>query len=281
MSTRRSPDPTPPPSVSSVSTVPGVEAPLLVAERAFALLVSGPAPLAVDGRLVGHGLPARPIALDELRAVLLHPATGLAARDTAWRLLVGRARTRGPGWVVGAVGVALPALRSSAVRLYRSTGHADVQAELLAGFVAALREVDLGPERVCARLCNAAFVAARASVRAEDAERGGRVDTVIGPARPPVPWGHPDLVLARAVSVGVITARDAQVIGVTRLEGVTLAAYAARTGASYEAVKRCRARAEKRLVAAIRDGMLSDTDVDVIREATLTYRVELGDHPHE
>jgi predicted DNA-binding protein (UPF0251 family) len=281
MSTRRPPNPTSPPSAP---TVPGAEMPLLVAEQVFVSLTSEPNPLAVDGRLLEHGLPARPIALDELRAMLLHPATGLPARDTAWRLLVGRARIpspQGDKWVVGAVGVALPALRSSAARLYRSTGHADVQAELLAGFVTALREIDLGPERVCARLCNAAFVAARASVRAEDAERAGRVDTVIGPARPPVPWGHPDLVLARAVSVGVITAHDAEVIGVTRLEGVTLAEYAARTGASYEAVKRCRARAEKRLVAAIRDGMLSDTDVDLIREATLTYRVELGGHPHE
>lgn len=278
MSTRRSPEPTPPPATP---TVPGVEGPLLVAERAFALLVSGPAPLAVDGRLVGHGLPARPIALDELRAVLLHPATGLAARDTAWRLLVGRARTQGPAWVVGTVGVALPALRASAARLYRSTGHDDVQAELLAGFVGALRDADLAPARVCARLCNAAYVAARAAVRAEDAERAGRVDTVTGPARPPVPWGHPDLVLARAVKTGVLTAHDAQVIGVTRLEDVTLAEYASRTGASYEAVKHCRARAEKRLVAAIRAGSLSDTDLDLIREATLAYRVELGDHPHE
>lgn len=265
--------------------VPGAHAPgfasaLAVAERAFGLLVSGPEPLAVDGRLVGHGLPARLIPLDELRAILLHPATGPAARDVAWRLLAGRARADGPAWVVGAVGVAAPALRTCSAKLQRAGVHADVQAELLTGFVAALREIDLSEPRVAARLCNAAHTAARAALRAEEAARAGRVDVDLGPAYPPLPWGHPDLILYRAVAANVISAREAEVIGATRLEGETLAGYAARIGSTYEAVRRARIRGEARLVAAMRDGMFTDPDLHIIREATLTYRVDLS-HPSE
>ncbi len=43
-------------------------------ETCFRLLTSGPAPLTLDGRHVGHGLPARPIPLGELRVLLQHPA---------------------------------------------------------------------------------------------------------------------------------------------------------------------------------------------------------------
>jgi hypothetical protein len=48
-------------------------------------------------------------------------------------------------------------------------------------------------------------------------------------APPPRPWGHPDLVLAAAVTAGAITAAEAALIGATRLEGIsphTLAANA-------------------------------------------------------
>src|SRR6266487_2298133 len=43
-------------------------------ETCFRLLTSGPAPLTLDGRHVGHGLPARSIPLGELRVLLQHPA---------------------------------------------------------------------------------------------------------------------------------------------------------------------------------------------------------------
>src|SRR5262245_33006843 len=45
---------------------------LAAAERAFTYLTIPPAPLALDGRVVGHGLPARHIPLDELRDLLVH-----------------------------------------------------------------------------------------------------------------------------------------------------------------------------------------------------------------
>jgi hypothetical protein len=66
-----------PPSASGENRVApsGQPRPLEVLDRSFQLLVCEPAPLALDGHLVGHGLPARPIPLDVLRSLLLHPCT--------------------------------------------------------------------------------------------------------------------------------------------------------------------------------------------------------------
>jgi hypothetical protein len=51
--------------------------PLEVLDGSFRLLVCEPAPLTLDGRVVGHGLPAQPIPLDVLRSLLLHSSVGL------------------------------------------------------------------------------------------------------------------------------------------------------------------------------------------------------------
>jgi hypothetical protein len=40
-------------------------------ETSFQLLTTGPEPLAIDGRRLGHGLPARPISVRRLAGVLL------------------------------------------------------------------------------------------------------------------------------------------------------------------------------------------------------------------
>ena len=243
---------------------------LTVADNVFRTLVDGPRPLAVDGRRLGWGLPRRMIALDELKVILLHPATDADARNGVWRHLVRQARTGGPAWVVGAVGVAMPALRRMAARLavdYQGDT-ADLDAELLAGFLAALRTIDLDAPKVITRLCSPAFHAARRLRNADVAARSGTV-TTFAAAPPPAPYGHPDLVLARAVAAGVITATEARVIGTTRLEEVSLDEYAAATGATYAAVAKCRKRGEAKLVAALSRGWL-DHDGATIAEATLT-----------
>ena len=252
--------------------------PFDVAESTFRLLCTGPSPLAVDGRRIGHGLPARPIGLTELASMLMHPVTPYPARDAAWRLLITRARTAGPGWVVGAVGVALPALRVSAARLSRTfTG--DAQAEILAGFLVALDGCDLDAPRVCSRLCNTAHVTARARLRTTEPATSGEVTFQPTSTVPAPLFGHPDFVLARAVKAGVITADEAELIGVTRLEEVTLAEYADRIGAPRWRLYKTRTRAEERLATALRAGALSDEDAQVIAEATMTLLPDL-DYRH-
>ncbi|MGC9667414.1 hypothetical protein ACNTMW_12765 [Planosporangium sp. 12N6] len=248
------------------------EQPFDVAATAFRLLTTGPDPLSIDGAALGGGLPRRRIALSELAAILMHPSCGYAASDRAWRLLIERARTDGSAWVVGAVGVALPGLRQAAYRLRGFSG--DVQAELLTAFVAALREVKVGGPRVVQRLLSATFTAARAALRADEPRAKA-------PGELPVPaptTGHPDVVLARAVAVGVITPAEAELIGATRLDGVAVADYAARLGKAPKAVYKARDRAEERLVAAVCSGDLSDEDAQVIAEATMTVVPDPAHH---
>ncbi|NUT52794.1 MAG: hypothetical protein HOV94_36735 [Saccharothrix sp.] len=230
--------------------------PLDAARSAFEWLVTGPHPVGVDGRLF-PGLPARRVPLNEVRDRLLRRRCPQTLRDAVWAHLVLLARTEGGAWTVGAVGVALPALTSITATLSaRFAGDPrDIHAAVLAGFVAELGVIDLRRPRIMLRLRWAAYRAGHACVReALNAPvPSGHVGEGFRSTLPPPPWGHPDFVLARAVAEGAITAAEAELIGVTRLEGVPLADAAAARDLSYQAAKKARHRAERRLVAYLRD----------------------------
>ena len=233
--------------------------PLDLVDTTVQLLVCEPHPLAADGARIGHGLPARPIPLDELRVMLLHPSMSYDARDAVWRELVSQARSGDPAWRVAAAWVALPALRLLAGRLaadYDGDTH-DLDGEMLTGFMEAIKVIDISEGRIAARLCFAAFNAGRRFLYREAAYSGRRAELPES-VRPAQPWGHPDFVLARAVARGVITRTAADLIGRTRLEGEPLAQAAAANGLEYTAAQVQRWRAEQRLAEAIRDGGLSD-----------------------
>src|SRR5205085_2367195 len=71
-------------------------------------------------------------------SALMYPAGGLAAGT-------GRARAGDPAWTVGLAGIAMPGLRRAAGSLaaaYRGDP-ADLQSEVLTGFLAAVRALDL------------------------------------------------------------------------------------------------------------------------------------------
>jgi hypothetical protein len=216
----------------------------------------------------------RPVRLVEARELLLWPARmDPDARDRVWAELVRRAQTEpthtdpngaGPtptgnaAWVVGAAGVLVPGLRRVADRLTAGGGgdRDDLEAEVLAGFLTALRTLDPDSGRLPSRLCWAAYRAGL-TLRRRDTDDVRRRAAGVEAAAPPRPWGHPDFVLAAAVTAEVITAADADLIGVTRLEGHHLAATAAELGISRGALLSRRSRAERRLAAAIRGGELA------------------------
>ena len=234
--------------------------PLDSADFAFRALTEGPEPLSVNGRRIGRGLPQRRIPLDELKRLLLRASADPEVRDAAWRLLVRRARRDGPAWVVGAVGVAMPGLRRAAGRVTRGYrgDTADLDAEVLAGFLAALRNVDITRPRIVLRLCLAGYRAG-ARLRYTEANFTSRRADTVASIPPPRPWGHPDFVLADAVAKNVITAGQAELIGRTRLEDLDLEDAARDLGISYPAAKMRRLRAEWRLADAITTGKVSSS----------------------
>lgn len=228
--------------------------PLESARTSFALLVAGPAPLALDGRRFS-GLPNRRVPLDEVREWMLRRRCPAAARDEVWSYLVRRSRREGAAWTLACTGMALPALSGVARWLgARFPGDVfDVHAEVLSGFLGGLARVDLGRPHVLPRLRWAAYRQGYAALmEALDAPVPVRADGFRSLA-PRASAGHPDLVLARAVRADVLSPGDADLIGATRLEAVPVSVWADGHGMTVAAAYKARSRAEARLVAFIRD----------------------------
>jgi hypothetical protein len=217
---------------------------------AFGLLVNGPAPLAVNGGEIHPDLPARPIPLDELRELLLDKRAGNAVRNAALGELVRRAQQERGAWVVGLAGVLLPGLRRVAGRLARDFpgDTADIDADLLAGFLEALNRLEPGGEHLASRLLWPAYRHARRLRMVELEETLRRIPETAAAQVPARPWGHPDFVLARAVKAGAITPAEAELIGGTRLEDVDLVSFAVAQECSIDVIRHRRHRAERRLV---------------------------------
>jgi hypothetical protein len=242
---------------AEMSTSVWPSSPLDAAQRAFTLLVQPPSHVGFDGRGF-DGLPDEILPLDQLKDLLLSPATNVEVRDAVWRELVVRARRDGPAWVVAAVGVAMPGLRRVAGMLaagWRGDTD-DLDSELIVGFVARLKTIDLDVPRICGRLIDAGLRMAR---KARDADSDAQLihADATGPIAPIHPWDHPDLVLARAVAAAVIDADEANLIAATRLDNATVAQVANTLGIPASTASAWRMRAERRLAAAITDGELA------------------------
>ncbi|WP_433476547.1 hypothetical protein ACQPZP_05530 [Spirillospora sp. CA-142024] len=231
-----------------------------VAEHAFKQLTSGPTPLTIDGGAIGHGLPARPIGLRELRTLLLDPSGCDGVKDAVWRELVQRARAGDPVWVVGCVGVAMPGLRNTAARVVRSTPscHADdLVSELVAEFITQLTRIDIDRRRIAARLM---AWARKGALRA----RGHQVrqeprDPKQFPLRPAASGTDPADLLVKAARSQIITSAAAELIAATRLDGEEVSEIAQRRRVSANQLYKQRRVAEAKIVAAIREGRLSCT----------------------
>jgi DNA-directed RNA polymerase specialized sigma24 family protein len=229
-------------------------------EETFRLLSVGPRPLCLDGRDIA-GLPDRDIPLLELRSMLLHPSVAYPVRDAALGALVARAQAEGGRWSVGIAGVLLPGIRRAVFPLFEAcpTKGADLEPEALCAFLGALARCEVGRARVASWLCWRTRIGAAKVLRAELAERAGPGTTPVS-AAPPRPWGHPDLVLAKVVAAGVISAEDAELIWATRLEHQSLAEAAEGLGISYKTCHKRRARAEAALADFLRSDWYSPYD---------------------
>lgn len=228
------------------------DSPFDTLEASFRVLGSGPGALCLDGRLVGYGLPGRPVALCELRTRLLHPSFPYDSRDGVLNALVARSQHRGGAWTVALAGMLLPGLRRSAGPMLRANPQRrhDLEAELLAGLVEAAADAPLSGDRVAASLVWAGVRRAHRLLSTEAAYAAHTTPTPSS-APPPPPWGHPDFVLDRAVQEEVVSHDQAEVIGATRLGGLSLHEFAAQTGTPYDTVRQRRLRGEHRLVAWI------------------------------
>ncbi|SCL17837.1 hypothetical protein [Micromonospora inyonensis] len=234
------------------------------AATAFAALTCEPAPLVLDCAALGPdtGLPQQVMPLAALRDWLLRHPRAYTARDEVWRELIRRARLDGPHWVVAAVGMAMPALQQYAAQL--SKGYdgdpADVDAEILTGFLTALRDrADLTRPAPYASLCKAAWRAGR-DLRLQQQEYLPVEDiehVTSGPRTPKVPYGHPDLLVRRAVTLGILDPEDEQAYIDVRLGRRAIEPIAAALGVSVDALRMRLSRIDSRIAGALADGLLT------------------------
>lgn len=246
-----------------VSATDWPTSPLAAADAAFAVLTCEPDPLTLDMDTVAPdiGLPSGVVALPALREWLLAHPHGHTARDAVWRELIRRARLDGPAWVIAAVGMAMPALRRYAGQLCAGyTGDpGDIDAEILTGFLTALRDrVDLARDAPYASLCRAAWRAGRALRRqAHEYTTVDDVEHIAGPRAPKVPYGHPDLLVRRAVGLGILDEDDEQPYIDVRLGRRAIEPIAARLGITVDALRMRLGRIDARIAEALASGLLT------------------------
>ncbi|HWD05116.1 MAG TPA: hypothetical protein VG674_21990 [Amycolatopsis sp.] len=247
--------------------------PLDTARDAFGWLVTGPKPMAVHGARFA-GLPRRPVPLDELRDRVMSKQCPPRTRDDVWAHLVLRSRAHGGAWTVACVGMALPSLAASARWLaarYRGD-RADAHAAVLAGFVHALSTVDLADPAIAVRLHFAARRAGQAALE-ESLDAPLPAGSGYRSTAPRPPYGHPDLVLARAVGEQILTPAEAELISATRLGETSVTDWARTRYTAPKTAFKARDRAEDRLVAWLRDQLADTNSEDPVADTAVAALV--------
>ncbi|KQC37914.1 hypothetical protein [Frankia sp. ACN1ag] len=210
----------------------------------------------LDGRTVHPDLPTRRIGLEEFQILLAGPATPVSVRAAVWREVSGRQADE--GWLVAAVGIALPMLwHVAGVLAAGGPGmRADLDAEVLTGFLGALRARPT-PTQVESRLVWGAYRAGVAYAGLHSPPLPVGTCVPVAAALPPRPWGVGlRRLLAQAVRVEALTSAQAELIRSARLGGVSPAVLSAATETPGEEWALRLAVAEERLLRAVLAGEL-------------------------
>ncbi|MGY1946200.1 hypothetical protein [Nocardia asiatica] len=250
-----------------------VSSPLVVAASPFESIAAHRLP--TDPRPVPQPQAYPVESWQELRALLRDPALPTAAVDAIWVWLIERSRVYGEDATLVCVTLAMPMLAGTAglFAAPASPRRHDIESEVLAGFLAHLKDVRLNPPGVWHRLRWASYRAAMSAARQLDSTTEPVADHDLdlfaedGRVMTTEP-GHPETVLALAVADGVITAEAAELIVLTRWEHRSLNTVADVRGESHWALRKRRQRAEARLVA-----WLAERAHDVADASTTETRV--------
>jgi hypothetical protein len=184
-----------------------------------------------------------------IRAKLADPGTSFAVINSTLAKLIELGKSN-PDWQTVLIVVLLPGLRKAA-RCLRSHFNDDefaIETELISGALESAAVVDVSRGHIAAQIIwPARRHAERILLYAEKSEHAHlKVSQSMAPQEP---YGHPDLVLARAIREKVLTNDEANLICETRLEDCSLVAYARAIHEPIERLKKRRKRAESRLTA--------------------------------
>jgi DNA-directed RNA polymerase specialized sigma24 family protein len=234
--------------------------PLAYLEAAFRDASRGPRPLAIDGQRTADDLPPRQIPLEELRRLLLHGSLTFETKDRVLGQVAARAKAGDEAWVVAFAGLLMPGLKRVARRL-RRTGGVDAQevgSEVVIGLLEALAHLDPCRDRIAATVCWEVY---RRAHRATAQPPGFELPISDSLRDRSVLGLHPEEVLTRAVRAGVVTADEAELVALTRLEHHALSDLARSVGLPRPRLAKRRYRAEARIAELLRreaEGIASD-----------------------
>jgi hypothetical protein len=225
-------------------------------------------------------IPVGEVPLPALRDWLMAHPSAYAVRDAVWRELIRRARQGKPEWVIAAVGMAMPALVAMAGTFtsgYRGDP-ADIDSELLTGFLHGLRHsVDPAKDAPHASLCFAAWRAGR-DLRLAQHEYVlvADIEHAAAESRLPLqPYGHVDLLIYRAESLGLIDTEDVEAYIEIRLGRRTPGLIAEARGVDVDVLRMRLTRADTRIAWALSAGILTGTPSPEVR-AELAKRHHLS-----
>jgi hypothetical protein len=205
-----------------------------VIERRFLAMTGGPSPLTLDCAVLGCGLPAEELPLDDVRVLLLKRRTSWVAKDAVWQELVRRAHASPEPWITVAAAMMMPGLKHIGGKLgSRYPGDRnDLDSEILEGFLQALDLADARAPRVYGQLYWAAFRRGHEACNRETrlAMSKSELTETTTDLRPTT--GHPDLVLAGAMLSAVVTPQQADLVSDVLLDHDDRSTAARRRGMS-------------------------------------------------
>ena len=234
-----------------------------VVRRAFQLLVEH-SPVTFDGWTLSADLPAQVLSLSEVVDLLSSRATDHAAKDAIWAELVRLAQTDTQPWQIVAAGLLAPGLAATARRVVVERGGdpAEIESEVMLGFIEALRVVDPSMRRLVPHLKRVAYDRAMSAFQYPPANCADsaafRVLPVVARS------GHIDFVLAEAIGYHILTRAEAELIGRTRIEGLNLTTTARQLGLSPTQIGTVRMNAEFKLYEFLHSPTYRDRQIRMV-----------------
>jgi hypothetical protein len=203
----------------------------------------------------------RVMDLEQISSTLSDRATNPILREMVWGQIVRKAHRGEAGWtiVAGALARVKLAHKAGLLAVNFDGDRGEDEADLIEAFIAAVRDLDVMNPRwhdLGAQCAWRAYQVVRQERRREAATAPVCLPLNTESCAPAPKAAHPDILLARAVRAGVLSSKEAEYIGRSYLEDTSVEEILAWAGISRAWFFECRAKAEARLVAAIRGGVI-------------------------
>jgi len=224
------------------------EQPFEVLRRSLALLTTGPGQPVLPTTAT-EGIEAEELTATEVLGLLRHGPREVT--DELWHCVFARARQGEATWTVIAAGAMVPRMVAACSRYARvPVQHIpDVEAEMLAALLEQVRALAPGVEDVGERLWSAvANTASRCGyLNSRDRHRSIPYNPNAHATTHGAGGRGPVTVLAEAITTGILSPVEAELVARTRLESAKLAQVAEEMGLTYITARRWRRAAEEKL----------------------------------